>query len=166
MKESIGNAMLFYIIITFVVVLIMLFVGSLSYSKAYKVKNKIVEEIEKQEAYNEDAVTEIEEWLSSGGTNGKGIGYRINTGSLNNTGNCPVTNSALVDIPTGATLVNQSSNYQYCVYEIDTCANGREGRCGKYYKVVSYMYFDLPIIGDLIKIPVSGETMIFTEVKS
>lgn len=157
MKESIGNAMLYYIIITFVVVLIMFFIGSLSYSKAYKVKNKIVEEIEKEETYNQNAIDEIESWLTGGGANGKGIGYRHNTGSLNNRGNCT---------DTKGTLVNQSSNYEYCVYEIDTCANGREGRCGKYYKVVAYMYFDLPIIGDMIKIPVSGETMIFTEIKS
>jgi len=158
MKESIGNAMLFYIIITFVVVLIMFFVGSLSYSKAYKVKNKIVEEIEKEETYNQAAIDEIESWLAGGGENGKGIGYRYNTGSLINTGNCPAVDNA--------TLINQKSNYQYCVYEINTCTNGREGRCGKYYKVVAYMYFDLPIIGDLIKIPVSGETMIFTEINS
>lgn len=166
MKESIGNAMLFYIIITFVVVLIMFFVGSLSYSKAYKVKNKIVEEIEKEETYNEAAATEIESWLAGGGTNGKGIGYRVNTGSLNNTENCPIKNSALIDIPTDAKLINQKSNYQYCVYEIATCTHGRDGRCGKYYKVVAYMYFDLPIIGDVLKIPVSGETMIFTEINS
>ena len=166
MKESIGNAILFYIIITFVVILIMFFVGSLSYSKAYKVKNKIIEEIEKEETYNSAAVDEIEAWLAGGGTNGKGIGYRHNTGSLNNRGNCPASDSALVSLPTGAKLVNKSSNYEYCVYEIDTCANGREGRCGKYYKVVAYMYFDLPVIGDMIKIPVSGETMIFTQINS
>lgn len=157
MKESIGNAMLFYIIITFVVVLIMFFVGSLSYSKAFKVKNKIVEEIEKEEEYNTNATEEIENWLASGGTNGKGIGYRHNTGSLNNRANCT---------DDKGTLVNQSSNYEYCVYEINTCEGGREGRCGKYYKVVAYMYFDLPIIGDMIKIPVSGETMIFTDIQS
>ena len=99
MKESIGNAMLFYIIITFVVVLIMFFVGSLSYSKAYKVKNKIVEEIEKEETYNQAAIDEIESWLAGGGENGKGIGYRHNTGSLTNTGNCPAVDNA--------TLINQ-----------------------------------------------------------
>lgn len=157
MKEAIGNAMLFNIIIVFVVILIAFFVGSLSYSKAFKVKNKIVEEIEKEEEYNEAATLEIESWLGSGGSNGKGIGYRHNTGSLNNTGNCSSDKG---------TLVNKSSNYQYCVYEINTCKTGREGRCGKYYKVIAYMYFDVPIIGDLIKIPVSGETMIFTEIKS
>ena len=47
MKEAISNAMIFNLIIVFVVILIMLFIGSLSYSKAFKVKNRIVEEIEK-----------------------------------------------------------------------------------------------------------------------
>ena len=49
MKEAISNAMIFNLIIVFVVILIMLFIGSLSYSKAFKVKNRIVEEIEKDE---------------------------------------------------------------------------------------------------------------------
>ena len=48
MKEAIGNAALFNIVIIFVAILIAFFVGSLSYTKAYKVKNKIVEEIEKE----------------------------------------------------------------------------------------------------------------------
>ena len=92
MKEAIGNAALFYIIITFVVIMIMFFVGSLSYSKAFKVKNKIVEEIEKEgevpgaDPYTAYARAEdaIYEWLQSGGENGTGIGYRQNTGGLNN----------------------------------------------------------------------------------
>ena len=49
MKEAISNAFLFNIVIVFVVVLIALFVGSLSYTKAYKVKNKIVEETDPYE---------------------------------------------------------------------------------------------------------------------
>ncbi len=170
MKESLGNAMLFYIIITFVVVLIMFFVGSLSYSKAYKVKNKIIEEIEKegetiknplstQEAENAyaRASEEIEKWLASGSESGTGIGYRYHTNELNNQSLCPS-----VD---GGELVNKNSHYQYCVYRFSTCETN-DGRCGIYYKVTTYMFFDIPVIGDLLKIPVSGETMIFTQINS
>ena len=164
MKESISNAMLFYIIITFVVILIMFFVGSLSYSKAYKVKNKIIEEIEKEGDTAQDPYTaydraqgSIEQWLAAGGENGVGIGYRPITGSATNKENCTDTKGE---------IVNKNNRYQYCVYRIDTCAQGREGRCGVYYKVTTFMFFDIPVIGDLLKIPVSSETMIFTKIDS
>ncbi len=167
MKEAIGNAVLFNIIIVFVVVLIMFFVGSLAYSKAYKVKNKIIEEIEKQgessndpaNAYNA-AEEDILQWLKAG-EDGTGIGYRVNTnGGHNNTSNCSSNKGE---------LVNKTGEFEYCVYRVNTCENAsseRKTKCGYYYKVTTYMYFDIPIIGELLKIPVNGETMIFTELKS
>ncbi len=174
MKESISNAMLFYIIITFVVILIMFFVGSLSYSKAYKVKNKIIEEIEKEaelpsnpidtytaatQAYD-NAAENIETWLAAGGENGTGIGYRPITGLASHRDNC---NSDK------GTLVSGSSKYQYCVYKIDTCDKGNgtnKERCGVYYRVTTFMFFDIPVIGELLKIPVNGETITFTQIDS
>ena len=48
MKEAISNAFVFNLIIVFVIILIAFFVGSISYSKASKVKNRIVEVIEKE----------------------------------------------------------------------------------------------------------------------
>ena len=173
MKESIGNAVLFNIVIIFVVILIAFFVGSLSYSKAFKVKNKIIEELEKEGEYASDpenaytkAEDEILKWLKSG-NDGTGIGYRRNTaGGANNTGNCKSNNE-------NAELVNNVSDYEYCVYKISTCTgktasetSQKKAKCGIYYEVVAYMYFDVPIIEDLIKIPVRGETLTFNKIES
>ena len=74
MKEAIANAGVFNIVIIFVIILLAFFVGSLGYSKAFKAKNKIVEEIEKDQAYtigiNDSTETRVEQWLSK-------IGYRL-----------------------------------------------------------------------------------------
>ncbi len=162
MKESISNAFLFNIIIIFVIIMIAFFVGSLSYSKAFKVKNKIVEEIEKEGENSTDPATaytraedDITEWLNAG-DDGNGIGYRPKTNAV----------SGVRCNNDRGTLVSQSSDYQYCVYMINTCTNGRENKCGVYYRVTAYMFFDIPIIGDMIQIPVSGETMIFQKIES
>ena len=64
------------------------------------------------------------------------------------------------------TLLNSDGTFQYCVYEFDTCGSDDNSKCGKYYRVITYMYFDLPIIGGLLKIPVNGETMIFNDITS
>ena len=52
MKEAIANAGVFNLIIIFVIILLAFFIGSLGYSKAFKVKNLIVYEIEKDEGYD------------------------------------------------------------------------------------------------------------------
>ncbi len=146
MKEAIANAGVFNLIIIFVTILLLFFIGSLSYSKAFKVKNKIIDEIEKNQVYDEDVSQSIDNWLGE-------IGYRYN--SSTSLWSCPKSNN-------GGILVNKASNYQYCVYEyIDS--NKTRDINGRYYRVIAYMYFELPILSDLIKIPVMGETVRFVD---
>lgn len=161
MKEAIANAGVFNLVIIFVIVLLAFFIGSLSYSKAFKVKNKIIEEIEKDQGYtigtNDSTESRVEDWIAN-------IGYRVNTGNSRNTANCP---TVTVNGGEQGKLVNTDGDYQYCVYEFDTCtARSDKAKCGKYYRVTAYMYFDIPIISGLLKLPVSGETMIFNEIDS
>ena len=172
MKESISTTFIFYLMIVFILILIMFFVGSISYSKAYKVKNRIVEVIENEQGYpgnpetpgSTSAVDEIEDWLKYGGQNGTGIGYRLNTNANGKT-NCP--SPEKYNLPADAENVTVYNDYEYCVYKIHDCDEYEENiRCGDYYHVVAYMYFDLPIINKLIKLPVEGETMTFTEVNT
>lgn len=161
MKEAIANAGVYNLVIIFVIILLAFFIGSLSYSKAFKVKNKIIEEIEKDQGYttgiNDSTEDRVEEWITN-------IGYRVNTGNTRNTENCPkVTGNGGEE----GKLVNTDGDYQYCVYEFDTCTTGSDkAKCGKYYRVIAYMYFDVPILSGLLKLPVSGETMIFNEIES
>ena len=161
MKEAIANAGVYNLVIMFVIILLAFFIGSLSYSKAFKVKNKIIEEIEKDQGYTtgvaDSTEDRVEDWIAS-------IGYRINTGNDRNTENCPkVTGNGGEE----GKLVNSDGDYQYCVYEFDTCTKGADkAKCGKYYRVTAYMYFDVPILSGLLKLTVSGETMIFNEIDS
>ena len=165
MREAIANVGVFNLIITFVIILLAFFIGSLSYSKAFKVKSKIIGEIEKDQGYvvsgNYKTEDNIQSWLA-------GIGYRVNT---DRSWKCPTIASSDSQIVTNnGKAINTISNYQYCVYEFNTCIkNGAtvdSSKCGKYYRVVAYMYFDVPIFGDLVKIPVTGETVTFTELNS
>lgn len=176
MNESVGNALLFNLVISIVIILLAFFVGSISYSKASKVKNKIVEELEKQgeidsantlmsaEAIYNAANGQILNWL-----NDSNIGYRqnIEPGTAS-TGFCPNLND-------NGQLMNITSDYEYCIYAYSTCnpntnTNSEETdnnqRCGIYFKVRTYMYFDIPVIEDLVKIPVEGETITLTNMRT
>lgn len=163
MKESISMAALFNIIIVFVTVLILVFIGSTSYSKAYKVKNKIIDEIEKNQGYNTTTAEGIEEWLNGNSfdnSDAGGIGYRQLTGSM--TDSCVKYGDGMTYVP----RITVHNNYHYCIYKKDTCdeAKPNSKSCGVYYRVVAFMYLDLPIVGDLIEVPVTGETKTFREI--
>lgn len=130
MREAIGSSLLFNLIIVFIVLMIAFLAGSLSYSKAFKVKNRIIDIIEKNEGYTDESKKEINESLGN-------MGYRVSSDK-----NC------------GPDDISGNTSYEYCVYEYTQ----KEG--SKYYKVTTYMYFDIPVIGGLLHFPVSGETKI------
>lgn len=147
MKGAIGNTMVMNIVITFIILTTAFLVGSISYSKAFKVKTKVIDIIEKYNGNfsvlsstttgNKNKImAEIESMLGD-------IGYRTSaTGSSCNKGS-----------------VAESSNYDICIYKGENTSNSTYR--GEYYKVVVYMYFDFPIIGDMVKFPVTGETRTF-----
>lgn len=139
MKSAIGNTFIVNFIIIFAVVFIGLFVGSISYTKALRIKNRIIDIIEENNGYNNtDVASEINEYL-------KDVGYRI---SKTNSADCKLDGTGYtVVFPTSST----ASNYDFCIFEFTN-------KKGTYYGVKTYMYLDLPIIGDNIKIGVYGET--------
>ncbi len=151
MRGAIGNAMVMNIVITFIILTTAFLVSSISYSKAFKVKTKIIDIIEKYDgdfnktSNKESVITnEINQFLGQ-------TGYR--TTSATAKGNC----NKYVD-SSKETLMGTTSSYDICIIQKN---NNSSTYHGPYYKVVVYMYFDFPIIGDMIKIPVSGETRSF-----
>lgn len=149
MKEAIGSSFVLGLVITFLIIFMLLFATSLGYTKAFKVKNKIIEIIEKYDdilgttvgnnvsnRLNTTVENEINQTLSE-------IGYRISI----TPNNCPERNGVQ------ALTKNATANYEYCVYRYET------GK-GPYYGVTAYMYYEVPIIGIDLRFPVYGETKI------
>lgn len=192
MNESMGNAMIFYGIIIFVILFIAFFIGSISYSKAYKVKNRIIEEIEKQgeyllehdgdikNAYNSSAESNIYDWLkggvsSTGTANADAESWNdikksnqnttINATGIGYQKNFSFGKSLSVcnKYANGGTLVNKNGDYVYCVFRHDTSD-------GCYYSVVTFMSFNVAssfgLNGIDITLPVKGETMTFREIEN
>ena len=145
MKEAIGNSVVFGIVITFMAIIIVILASSTAYSKAFKVRNRIIEMIEYNEGYAdgikplEELETEINDELSE-------YGYRLNTSIIND---CPVNRGQGV-------LVSSNSKYNYCVYKFDSGDASINGR-GIYYGVLTYMYFEIPMVENL-KIGIYSET--------
>lgn len=141
MKEAFGSAFVVQFVIIFVIIFIFFFVGGLSYTKAFKVKNRIVDIIEQHEVYDEEAKTEINSVLQE-------TGYRVsNKTSCTNT---------RFDDKKGELISSTTQTYNYCVYKLGTADR-------PYYGAVAYMYFDIPIIGAKLEFPVYGETRVMGE---
>lgn len=163
MKAATGNAMLVNIIIIFLVAVMSLLVTSISYTKAFRVKNRIVDIISYHNGDFSD--TSIKDDINA---SLKSIGYRYNNGNQ-----CPTVQDLLNSNNLGGDstsnvcqITNVSSEYLVCVYAVgvdpETCKPlQNKGDRGVYYKVISYMYFDIPIIGEYVNIPVYGETKVF-----
>lgn len=141
MKEATGSAFILNMVIIFITLMMLIFVGSISYSKSYKVKNRIINILEEEKNFDLSVQGKIEDVLSS-------IGYQIS-----NTADCSKYK------PTGSTQVyptNGFANYRYCIFE-------NRSNDHVYYTVVTFMKFDFPIIGDFVEFPVKGQTKIFNE---
>lgn len=163
MKESIAQAFILNLILFFFVVLVLLLFGSINYSKAYKVKNRIITIIEKYGDYNSAAKTEIEENLAN-------AGYTVaNQQNIHKCQNLLASKGE----KSGATLVypteeeDNYKHYHYCIFRYD--GDKKPGKDGgtvskesnsRYYQVVAYMKFDIPIFGGFLEFPVRGETKV------
>lgn len=141
MKESINTALIVTIVVVIIGLIELLLFASFAYSKAYKVKNRIIDIIEE----NVDDVGDYSSTLFNTIDNEIAkIGYQVTNRGIND---CP-------DLGEDAVLQNYTSNYRYCVYK--TVQNNTNKGVGTYYTVVSYMYFDTPFIS--FNIPIKGST--------
>ena len=137
MREATGNALLTLMITSIVAVIMIFFVGSLSYSKSYRIKNYIVNEIEENKGWSPALQESIDSYMKDVGYHVRKDEYRCNK---------------VKNIPETCIHVNTQSSYDYCVYD---CSNG------EYYKVVTFMKFEFPVVGNIIKFEVRGETRTF-----
>ncbi|MBR1376899.1 MAG: hypothetical protein IJ565_03700 [Bacilli bacterium] len=139
MKESIGNAFLMTLAIVFSFLIMMIIIGTIAYTKAFKAKNKIVGIIEKYNGYEEDgdAEKDIYEDLRK-------MGYTVNTDS---TRKCKEIEDMRIvhDIRPG--------RFDYCIYEKVTTR-------GPYYHIIVYVHFDIPAIGQYLTLQVKGDSQI------
>ena len=160
MKGAIGNALIMNIVITFIIIFYSLLIGSMAYSKAYKIKNYLINLIDQEEnAGNHDFGALIgnkqNEWDTKVNEYLKNIGYTIST---NQTGTCPTKQGYNLYIN------NTKGRYDYCIYR-----SNRKGdivdmtkhptiRKRYNYLVLVYMKFDIPVLGNFIRLPITGET--------
>lgn len=139
MRESIGGAWILGIVMTFIVLFASFLAISINYSKAFKVKNNVVDLIEKNEGMNEDAAEAIYGYLQSQGYILKG---KRDSGYV------------------GFDMISKASDQSKSLYCVKKNTITTETALEKsYYSVEVFFRLDLPIFGDIFTFSVTGETM-------
>lgn len=143
MREGIGETFTYNMIILFIIIVFGILSATISYYKAYKVNNRILDSIDKFEGYNNDAQKDIQNKLTT-------IGYT--QGDAND---CPQRSKGELVHPDP-----EYNNHLYCVYYFENDRSSVDKRTNKEhepiyynYSVASYIYIELPIVG-AFKIPV------------
>lgn len=179
MKESIAQAFILNLILFFFVILVLLLFGSINYSKAFKVKNRIINIIEKHGQYADSGVertniqNEIDENMVKAGygttntdldkcmkfiedDNGlsEKLVYPLESDSTKYGGRyydyCIIRHSVGKIVKTDTGQVDNDGEK---VYEEEM-----QNKFGEYYQVIVYMKFEIPVIGGFLEFPVRGET--------
>ena len=166
MKGAIGNAFILNMVITFMIIFFSLLIGSMAYSKAYKTKNYILNLIDEYEregknSFNRRDSKDGEDWDKDVNEYLGKIGYIINNKNINT---CP-DESTKYNNSYEKWVTNENGRYDYCVYRKYSVRDKDDNpsMMRRYnYMVLVYMKFDLPVIGDYIKVPITGETKVYT----
>ena len=148
MREAIGGTWLFGLVITFIVFFASFLAVSINYSKAFNVKNNVVDLISKYEGNNPCARKHIESYLRT-------TGYLV-------AGRCPeVDPSTKKCLYTGYSsdgrVITDNTTKTYYWIRNDMTDN-TSTMDKKFYRVVIFFKIDLPMFGDIATFRINGET--------
>ena len=151
MREAVGSTFLFKIMIVFIFFFTSFLAIAINYSQAFGLKNKIISSIEKNEGYNEFSRKEIADAVSS-------TGYFRNV-------QCPKNEDSAGEALSFIAKSDANNDITgVCLELVNTAGTvAVDKNTDKvYYKVTTYVSFNLPILGNILTIPVRGETQILT----
>lgn len=150
MKESIGYSVTINIVITFIVIVFAFLSSAIVYFKTNKASNILVDTIQKYEGYSKLAKNEIAMKLNS-------LGY--GSYSINCSNTITGKSAFYAGKETVCNYVDPDSdlpsqNRGYCVYKcIDQGIDDYY-----YYKIRINMMINVPIVGDMLDIPIYSNT--------
>lgn len=146
MREAVGSYWLTIIVITFIVLFTGYLCLSINLNKSYKVKNEIINIIQKNNGLSNDAMQQISDYLAR-------VGYRTN-------GRCydyetPINSKG---------QVSSNRNGFYCVnemitsYETDSEYVKEQFPKSAYYQIRVFFSVDLPIVRNVFTFGIKGST--------
>lgn len=144
MKVVSESTWTFQLMIFFILIFGAFLILTLSYNKAYAIKNRMLSIIEKYEGVTNESAGYINDYASNK--------------SYTNTGVCPEEWYGALSISEDEVdfeIADGKKKYYYCFNE----ASSKDGKI--YYEVVVFYRFNLPIIGNIANYKIEGTTKSF-----
>jgi hypothetical protein len=156
MRESFGSAWIFGLVMVFMLVFSAYLALTISYQKAFKVKNEVLSIIEREQGVTSKTSSNPENWGAV-----QLINSYLTNMSYRQKGACPEGSKGIDTLDLNANYSNfhdggGSDKFYYCI----TKKNSGDGlrTSASYYEVKLFYKFNLPVIGDIYTFDVSGET--------
>lgn len=153
MKESIGASWLLTIVLVFIALFSGYLAFSVNYSKAFRVKDGIVDRLEKYNGPNNKSLEEIAEFIGEVNYTSKG-----KCDSISGDDRLPsmgvVVGDLHPDIP-----ASENDTYHYCIQRIKAYSPNDGQLTSSYYRVVVFFSLSLPIFNIGSTFHVDGETI-------
>lgn len=156
MKEAIGGSWLFTLVITLLAFFTCFISISTNYTRTYNIKDKLVTIVTNKRGINKDAIKQINEEL-------RDIGY-------GGSGTCPQDSGCWFGFNKNNdnNISSYASEVNYCIkrnvvvsQRDDGTTSGAIGHPAQnYYSVAVFFDIDMPVIGEMFKLTVEGETSI------
>lgn len=134
MRDAFGGAFFIKLMLIFFAIYISFIAIALSYTKAFRVKNTIINYIEDNETYNNDIAIMIDNYV-------KEMNYYVSSVGPNGSN----------------TRYSQCDSRGYCVDEVYS-----DELRGKYYKVTTFIEINFPFFNINVLVPITGETRVVT----
>lgn len=154
MRESIGSAWLMIIVMTFITLFSGYLAFSINYSKSFRVKDGIVERIQKHNGLvktgSKSTLKEIDDFLAEIGYNAKGNCFKF----CNEEGNdfAGINGTTFKQNPSDRELFN------YCLVKVRAYQSGTNVMTSSYYKVIVFFSLRIGSISLLSNFHTQGET--------
>lgn len=143
MRQTVGHTFIFKLVLVFTLMFTCFLALAITYNKVFRLKNEMTSIIEKYEGINDQSLMVINNYLSASGYNTKG---ECNEGFSGV--------SSFDD--TNYETYEPGEEYLYCFQEDRSVKSSNSHR--KFYRVIVFYKFNLPVIGDLVTYKIKGET--------
>lgn len=153
MRQVVGGTWITQLVIVFMLIFVAFLALSINYTKAFQIKNEMLTMIEKREGIStgsDGTIALINNYLTNSG-------YRV-------TGTCKEGSYGVTSLDSTSIekVSNQGKQYYYCITKVKSPSNKNYGD-KVFYKVNIFFYFNLPVIGDIMKFNIDGATIDITK---
>lgn len=148
MRQTIGGTWLLQLMILFILLFVGFIVLTLNYSRTVKIKNELINMIEKYEGLNDASIELVNNYLLYNGYDVEGVCVNKGEPEMGVYGSLDLNGTRLEQ-------AREGEKYYYCIKKY------QGANTTNYYQITIFYKFNLPIIGDTSSFTIKGSTSNF-----